>query len=137
MHTRYVKRTRNKPVGNKPSQCQNVLFAMETQAIYTRNVEMTCLLCTHDTSKSIAFSRVTCFVFWVRKAMFRNMTKWHVCYAHTIHQTNEKQTTKKRTIEKPKCRVCKGNTSSFKSNEKHIYAHTIQQTKEKQTTGNK
>ena len=78
-----------------------------------KNDEMACLLCTHDTSKSTAFSSVTCFVFLVRKAMFRKMTKWHVCYAHTIHQTNEKQTSRKQTIKMPKCLVCNGNTSNL------------------------
>ena len=91
MHTRYIKRTRNKPAGNKRSKCQNVLFAMETQAIYT------------EIARNL-------FRFLIRKAMFQKVTKWHVCYAHQkvtkwhvcyahmIHQANVKQTNKKQTI---------------------------------------
>ena len=53
------------------------------------------------------------FRFFVRKAMLKQMTKWLFCYAHTIHQTNEKQTSRKQTITMPKCLVCNGNTSNL------------------------
>ena len=38
------------------------------------------------------------FRIFVRNAMLKKLTTCNVCYAHTIHQTNDKQSSKKQTI---------------------------------------
>ena len=72
MHTRYIKRTRNKPARNKRSANKQVCFWF------------LCLI--HP--------------------------KCNLCYAHTVHQTNDKQTSNKPTIW-----TCKQNKSTQEQNQ--------------------
>ena len=87
MHTPYTQRTINKQARN-----QRFEHASKTKTHKSKTNRKTNKQETHG----ILYRNL--FRFFVRKAMFQKMTKWHVCYAHTIHQTNEKQTSKKQTI---------------------------------------
>ena len=87
MHTPYIKRTINKQARN-----QRFEHASKTKTHKSKTNRKTNKQETHG----ILYRNL--FRFFVRKAMFQKMTKWHVCYAHMIHQTNVKQTNKKQTI---------------------------------------
>ena len=62
--------------------------------MFAKNDEKACLLCTHDTSNERETNqqetndqnaKMSCLQ-WKNKPFIQEMSKWHVCYAHTIHQ---------------------------------------------------
>ena len=76
MHAQYLKRTKNNPARNKPSaNMQNKRSATDTsneqetnqQEINDQSAKMSCLQ-------------------WKHKQFMQEMSNWHVCYAHPIHQ---------------------------------------------------